>query len=94
MSNENTASKGVGSSGWLGQNELKAGYYWCRLGDDDTAPTIVKIDDEQSPEELALWEFKCGEWQSVVAYGPPWQFLPVDCHNTASHAPERSGGCV
>ena len=82
MSTKNEAPQGVGTDDWLGPNDLKAGYYWCRLGETDAAPTIVKIDDQQSPDELALWEFECGEWQSVTAYAPSWQFLPVACPNT------------
>jgi hypothetical protein len=74
----------VVSGGWLGPNDLKAGYYWCRIGTTDAAPTIVKIDGQQSPDELALWEFECGEWESLRAYGPSWQFLPVSCPNIGS----------
>lgn len=76
---------------WLGPNDLRSGYYWCRLGADDTAPTIVKIDDQQSPDELTLWEFESGEWQSLTAYGPAWQFFPVACPNVqVSHAENKS----
>ncbi len=64
-------------SEWLASNEIKAGYYWCRLGESDHAPAIVKIDDQQSPDELALWEFECGEWQPLKSYGPAWQFAAL-----------------
>jgi len=89
MKPTNQQSSPLSVIAWLGPNDLKAGYYWCRYGEADAAPTIVKIDDNQSPDELALWEFGCGEWQSVTAYGPPWQFFPVDCPNIKDE-PRRS----
>jgi hypothetical protein len=69
---------------WVSVKELEAGYYWCRLNASDDQPTIVKICDQTSEEELALWEFERGEWEPLTSYDNAWQFLPITSPNTPS----------
>lgn len=66
---------------WVSVEDLKVGYYWCRLGPEDDDPTIVKITyesyDGSDDKGLVLWEFESNGWQPLRYYGPPWQFQPV-----------------
>ncbi len=60
---------------WSAASSLRPGYYWCRRGPSDDAPTIIKVTEIHG--SLHIWEFEFPLIQSLEDYSSGWEFQPV-----------------
>ncbi|AJF08259.1 hypothetical protein [Geoalkalibacter subterraneus] len=68
------------SPAWICPTQVKEdGYYWCRQGEDDFCPTVVRV-EQNSAGEFVVSEFGCLKEQSVRKYREEAFEFKMICH--------------